>query len=203
MRRIGCAFSGSCKRLDDLGRWYTCHHGIHGGVTYHAADDVVFRVTKNRERQTELHPHRLRLVGSIHRDSRHARARRLNLRKVLPVIRQLAEAERSPVPAIKEQDQSPMRHQIRQPLRLPLRVGQFEFRCKCAGGGDPCHRPILAAYSARADPSPAIAGRRRQDGDAGFRGTSLAPASAAGSGPVRWSQVGRVPASSSATSSDR
>jgi hypothetical protein len=53
---------------------------------------------------------------------------------MVPVIRQLAEAERSPIAAIEEQYKGAARVQLRQAASSPGRIGQFEVRCKFARG---------------------------------------------------------------------
>jgi hypothetical protein len=62
---------------------------------------------------------------------------------VLSVVRQLTEAERSPITSIEQQHKAAVRDQLRQPPRHPCRVWQFEFRCKFARGGNHCHHPRL------------------------------------------------------------
>ena len=62
---------------------------------------------------------------------------------MLSVVRQLAEAERSPITAIEEQHQATVRDQLRQPSWHSCRVWQFEFLCKFASDGNLCHGPSL------------------------------------------------------------
>ena len=76
-------------------------------------NDATFRIAQNRKRQRELTPQGLRFVGRIHRDSHYARARRPDFQVVLSVVRQLAEAERSPITAIEEYHQAAVRDQLR------------------------------------------------------------------------------------------
>jgi hypothetical protein len=54
----------------------------------------------------------LRFVAWIDGNSRYTRARRLDRLVLVSVVRQLAEAERSPTTAIKEKHQRPMRYKI-------------------------------------------------------------------------------------------
>src|SRR5512146_67865 len=103
----------------------------------------MFHIAKNRKRQRQLSPQRLRFIGCIDRNSYYARARRTDFRVVLSVIRQLAEAERSPIAAIEEQHQAPVRNHFRQLPWHSCRVWQFEFPCKLADFGSLYHRPSL------------------------------------------------------------
>jgi hypothetical protein len=160
-------FSGILYQGNNLGRWHAPHNRVHRSVTYHLAgvnnedgwlgdaaflagvvdapvpNDATFSIAQNRKRQREVNPQGLRFVGCIHRDSHYARARRPDFQVVLSVVRQLAEAERSPITAIEEQHQAAVRDQLRQPPRHSCRVSQFEFLCKFARDGNLCHRPRL------------------------------------------------------------
>ena len=64
-----------------------------------------FRVAQNRKRQLKLLPYRLRFLRWIDGNRNEVRAGRANFFIVLPVFRQLAEAERSPVTAIKQENE--------------------------------------------------------------------------------------------------
>jgi hypothetical protein len=64
-----------------------------------------FRVAQNRKRQVKLLPYRLRFLWRIDGNGNEVRAGRANFFIVLPVFRQLAEAERSPVAAIKQENE--------------------------------------------------------------------------------------------------
>src|ERR1035441_8766701 len=114
-----------------------------GVVDAPVPNDATLGIAQNRKRQTEVNPQGLRCVGCIHRDSHYARARRPDFQVALSVVRQLAEAERSPITAIEEQHQAAVRDQLRQPPRRSCRVWQFEFPCKFARDGNLCHRPSL------------------------------------------------------------
>jgi len=106
-------------------------------------NDATFGIAQNRKWQREVNPQGLRFVGSVHRDSHYARARRPDFQVVLSVVRQLTEAERSPISAIEEQHQATVLDQLRQPPRHSCRVWQFEFLGKFARDGNLCHRPRL------------------------------------------------------------
>src|ERR1035441_5242732 len=114
-----------------------------GVVDAPVPNDATFRIAQNRKRQREVNPQALLFVGCIHRDGHYARARRPDFQVVLSVVRQLAEAERSPITAIEEQHRAAVRDQLRQPPRHSCRVWQFEFLCKFARDGNLCHRPRL------------------------------------------------------------
>jgi hypothetical protein len=72
----------------------------------------VFRVGQNQKGQSQVKPQGLRFFGRIHRNRNDVRAGCANLRIVLTVIRQLAEAERSPVTAVEQQHQGAVRGQF-------------------------------------------------------------------------------------------
>ena len=159
--------SGILYQGNNLGRWHALHNCVHRSKTYHPAGvknedgwlgDAAFLagvvdaplpnhatvgIAQDRKRQREVNPQRLRFVRSIHRHGHYACARRPDFQVVLSVVRQLAEAESSPIAAIEEQHQAAVRDQLRQPPRHSRRVWQFEFLCKFARDGNLCHRPTL------------------------------------------------------------
>jgi len=106
-------------------------------------NDTTFRIAQNRKRQREVNPRGPRFFGCIDRDSYDARARRPDFQVALSVVRQLANAESSPIAPIKEENQATVQDQLRQPVWHSYRVWQFEFRCKVASDGNACHRPRL------------------------------------------------------------
>ena len=65
-------------------------------------DDTPVRIAQNRKRQREVSAQGLRRFRCIYRDGYYARGRGPDFQVVLSVVRQLAEAERSPIAAIKE-----------------------------------------------------------------------------------------------------
>ena len=69
---------------------------------------------------------------------------------MVAVIRQLAEAERSPVTTIKEQYQASVRDQIRQPPRHVCGVRQFQLRCESSRDGNVDHDASLTPLPTRA-----------------------------------------------------
>lgn len=76
-------------------------------------NNAPFCIAQNRKRQKEVGTHGLRLCRRIYRDRCYIRGQGPDLRIVIPVIRQLTEAERSPTAAIKQQRQRALRDQFR------------------------------------------------------------------------------------------
>lgn len=86
------------------------------------------RITQNGKLQAELLPHRLRFFRPVYGNRRQPCARRANCRVKLLVLRQLAEAKWSPMPAIKEQDQRTGRAKFRQSPQRSSRIHQLKIR---------------------------------------------------------------------------
>jgi len=80
------------------------------------------RITQNRERQSQLVAHSLRFFRRVHGNGDQLCARRANRRILLAIVRQLAEAERSPVATIKKQHQRTRRAKFRELPRRPGRI---------------------------------------------------------------------------------
>ena len=86
-------------------------------------DRVARGVAQQREFDAELTPHRFRARSIIDRDRDQLGARRTKILEVLRIVRQLAEAERSPVPAIKDDDAHSALDQIVETANRSGRVG--------------------------------------------------------------------------------
>ena len=111
-------------------------------------DHASFRVAQNWKRQCELGSQGLRCFARIHRNSHQARARRPDFRIVFAIIRQLAEAKRSPIPAIEEQNQSPLLgDQLGQPPGRACRVQQLEVPHNFPSDRNFCHGTILVVMA--------------------------------------------------------
>jgi hypothetical protein len=153
-------FGGILQQGNNFGRRHTSYYGVYRCVTYCMAgvdnedgwlgdpafhswivnapvlNDSTFCIAQNWKRQREICTQGFRFGGCIHRNSYDARARGLDFQVVLPIVRQLAEAESSPIAAIEEQDQTTVRDQLRQAAWHLRRVWQFEFPCKLARDGN-------------------------------------------------------------------
>ncbi len=119
-------FSGRLQQANDLGRRDPPHNRVHRSVTHDPVlidnedcrlsdtaflaciadipilDDAPLRIAQNRKRQRKLSTHALGRCRRIYRDGYYACGRRPDFRVVVSVVRQLAEAERSPIAAIEE-----------------------------------------------------------------------------------------------------
>jgi hypothetical protein len=73
-------------------------------------NDAPFGVAQNRKREPQLAPHCFRFRGRIDGYGRDAGPGRGDFCVVVAVIRQLAEAKRSPIAAIEEQHERPVRN---------------------------------------------------------------------------------------------
>ena len=113
-------------------------------------DNASFRIAQNRKRQCELSSQGLRCFARIDRNSHQARARRPDVRIVFAIIRQLAEAKRSAIPAIEEQNQAPLLgDQLGQPPGHACRVQQLEVLHNFPSDRHFCHGTILVVYLRR------------------------------------------------------
>jgi hypothetical protein len=90
--------------------------------------DTAFRVTQDWKWQPQLLAHCFGFFEPVDRDGSDARARRANFAVLLAVIRQLAEAEGSPVPAKEDKHHWTLRDQVRQSVRGSNRIRQLELR---------------------------------------------------------------------------
>jgi len=91
--------------------------------------DAPLHIRQNWEGQVQFLAHRFGFVGRVNRDRRDARARRANFTVVVAVIRQLAEAEGSPVTAKENKDDGPLQNELRQTAQGARRIGQLEVGC--------------------------------------------------------------------------
>ncbi|MGC1106595.1 MAG: hypothetical protein WA876_08660 [Candidatus Acidiferrales bacterium] len=125
----GALVAGGLKNSHDFRGWYARSDSVNGGVSHGAVaikDEngwlrnaasfpcvvdipllyhVSFRVAQNRKRQVKFLPYRIRLLLLIDGNGNEVRAGRANFFIMLPVFRQLAKAERSPVAAIKQENE--------------------------------------------------------------------------------------------------
>lgn len=96
------------------------------------AHHLPLRVAQNCKRQSQPIAHRLRFFRGVHRNGDQLCARRANRRILLAIVRQLAEAERSPVATIKKQHQRTRRAKFRESPRRPGRIRQLKIRSRLA-----------------------------------------------------------------------
>lgn len=94
----------------------------------------------------------------INRKSREVKSRVAKGRGMVAITRQLAEAHRSPVPAIKNQDARALGNKLRESARRASRIAQLEISHDLAGFGEvsvghgflmPAERPGLIRLAAR------------------------------------------------------
>ena len=140
------------QKADDLWRGRAARHAVHRHVADDAVgiddehgrlrdaaplagvvdapfpDDAAFRVAQNHERQPQVPPHCLGRLRRIDRHRHNISAAVPDFAVVVAVVRQLTEAEGSPVAAIEEERQRASGDQRRQALRRSWRVRQVEFR---------------------------------------------------------------------------
>lgn len=91
-------------------------------------NDLAVEVTQEIEGNKQL---RLKESGRrqrVDRDSHDIKARFCDLVRVIPKVRQLADAKRSPVSTIEDQDDGADGNQVTQPQDLPAGVREFEVR---------------------------------------------------------------------------
>jgi hypothetical protein len=92
------------------------------------SDDASIGVTQDGERELELAAKTFRLVGAVDGDCDDFGSGGANLIVAIAILRQLAETERSPAPAIKDEHDRPGSNERRQPARYTGRVGELEIR---------------------------------------------------------------------------
>lgn len=107
-----------------------------GIVNVPIADDAALGIAQDRKGQIELAAHPFRFLLWIYGNSEDACSRRTNGVVVLTIIRQLAEAERSPVATIKKQYHRALSCECREPLQSSARIAQLEIGSNLADVGE-------------------------------------------------------------------
>ncbi len=113
----------------------TLHHE-HGGLGDAASftrienapcfDHLAPSIREDGERKAQLAPYRRGLLRRVHGNGGDRGSGALEAGEVVAVLRQLAEAKGSPMPAIKNQYDGTARRQLREPPRAALGIGQLE-----------------------------------------------------------------------------
>ena len=136
---VGCGVSDHLARVDDEDGRLSNAASLGGVVEIPGLDDSAFGVAQHWKRQREVKTQGFGLGGWVYRDSRYVCAGGLDLRVMVAVVRQLAEAESSPVAAIEEEDQGALGEQCRQVPRDASGIGELEIRSTFAGDGSRGH----------------------------------------------------------------
>lgn len=89
-------------------------------------DHFAPRVAQDRERQIVLPADGFGPPGFVHGESGKIKARIVEGPGVVAILRQLAEAHRSPMTAVENQDARALGHELRERARLARRIGQSE-----------------------------------------------------------------------------
>jgi hypothetical protein len=146
----GRRLAGGLKNAQDVGSGDTCDGGINGSVedcsiatededgrygdpTLFAGivdapllDHAFAGVAENREGQAKVVAQGCRLGGRIDGNGNYVRAGRADFIVVCGIVRQLAEAEGSPIAAVKEEDERILRDEFGKASRLSRGIGQFK-----------------------------------------------------------------------------